>query len=158
MQPSPTGITTSTTTAPLFSSPTPMLGGGDNLENSATEIPQALGSSPAADSLELAVIATSTALAEKEDSTKGSNESVKDVNAGIYPVDMLTNRLIDILNNSVLIAPLFLGTGIVSALFVPPVAIYLYRNRAAFSKRFRKARSPHSSSGKNQYTNRWNGK
>jgi hypothetical protein len=51
-----------------------------------------------------------------------------------------------------------LGTGIVSALLVPSVAIYLYRNRAAFSKRSRKARSPHSSSGKNQYTNRWNGK
>jgi len=81
-----------------------------------------------------------------------------DVDAGNQSRDLPKNRLTDLLNNSSLMASLCLGTGIVSALSVPPVAIYLYRNRAAFSKRYKNAHSPHSSSGQDQHANRWNNK
>ncbi|MCJ7825567.1 MAG: hypothetical protein MUP44_11760, partial [Anaerolineales bacterium] len=123
-----------------------------------TDAARGLTSTPLADSLELAVVATSTALAEKEDSTTGSNESVSDVDAGNQSGDLSSYRLTDLLNNSSLMASLFLGTGTVSALLVPPVAIYLYRNRAAFSKRSKNARAPHSSSRQDQHANRWNNK
>jgi len=158
LQPSPTGTITSTTTADLSNSPTPTLSGGDDLGSSAADAPRELGATLLDDSLELAVAATSTALAAKEDSIKDSNESFIDVGADANPGEVLTNRLIDILSNSALIAQLFLGTGIVSALLVPPVGIYLYRNRTAFSKRSKNDRSPHTLSGKDQLTDRWNSK
>lgn len=154
LQPSPTGITISTENAALSNSPTPTLIAGADQESSATDATQALASIPLDDSLELAVIATSTALAEQEPSTKDANDDAADVDTDTYPGDLLKNQITDLLNNSSLMTSLFLGTGIVNALLVPPVAIYLYRNRTTFSKHSKKARSPHSPGRQDQHANR----
>lgn len=154
LQPSPTGIGTSTETTALSNSPTPTLSGTDDPGSSAADAAPALSSTQLADSFELAVIATCTALAEEEDAKKGANDSVAEVDTGTYPGDLLRNQITDLLNNSSLMTSLFLGTGVVNALFVPPVAIYLYRNRATFSKLSKKTRSPHSSSRQNRRGNR----
>ncbi len=134
-----------TETVAAVTSPMPTPSANSDADLSTLDFPSALETgSPdgSIDSLEAAVAATGTALAQAQNSSKDKSVAAVVGSDPDDPKGGTTVKLLAALTQNIsMISTLFLVAGVASALMIPPVAIYIIRHRSTLLKHSRNSQS-----------------